>query len=159
MQARIVDQVVKDRNISRAQPFKNVPTAKGHTQPQSFRPRTGKERAAGKAFRVDRIVHVEVPHIADMLDVIEKKGDDSARKVKQVDPVIAHEGRQGQVPRKRLSREAPNDYLFVGGGHGAPGLSHERTGRREKGATPVANTPMLCYTYVLCLRVKILINT
>jgi hypothetical protein len=45
------------------------------------------------------------------------------------------------------------------GGHGAPGLSHGKGRSGEKGAGPVANTLMLCYTYVLCLRVKILINT
>jgi hypothetical protein len=47
----------------------------------------------------------------------------------------------------------------VGGRHGASGLSHGRERGGEKGAGPVVNTLMLCYTYVLCLRVKILINT
>jgi hypothetical protein len=47
----------------------------------------------------------------------------------------------------------------VGGRHGAPELSHGKDRGSEKGATPVANTLMLCYTYVLCLRVNILINT
>ena len=159
MEARVVDQVVKEGDIGRSQPFKNISAAKGHAQPQAFGPRTSKKRAPGKAFRVDRVMQVEVPHITDVLDVIEKKRDDPPRKVKQIYPSVAHEGRKRQVSRECFASKAADDDLFMGGRHGAPGLSHASGRGSEKGAGPVVNTLMLCYTYVLCLRVKILINT
>jgi hypothetical protein len=50
----------------------------------------------------------------------------------------------------------------VGRGHGSKresgGLSHGPGASSEKGATCVVNTLMLCYTYVLCPRIIILIN-
>ena len=159
MKARIVNHVIKKGNIGRSKPLKDISSAKRHAQPQTLGARTGKEGAPGKAFRVDGVVQVEVPHIADVLDVIEKKWDHSPRKVEQLNPAIADEGPQRQVPEKCFPSEAADDDLFVGGRHGTPGLSHGSDRRSEKGASPVANTLMLCYTYVLCLRVNILINT
>jgi hypothetical protein len=155
MEARIVDHIIQERNIGRSQPFKNVSAAKGHAQPQALGPRTGKEGPPGKAFRVHRIVQVEVADVTDMLDVVEKKRDDPSRQVEKLNPPVADEGRERQVPGKCFASEAADDDLFVGGGHSAPGLSHGSDRSSEKGASPVVNTLMLCYTYVLCLRVKI----
>src|SRR5258707_8877003 len=155
MKARIVDQVVEERDISRSKPFKNISSTKRHAQPQTFGARTGKEGAPGKAFRVDGVVQVEVPHIADVLDVIEKKWDHSPRKIEQLNPAIADEGRQRQVPGKCFASEAADDDLFVGGRHGTPGLSHGSDWRREKVGSPVANTLLLCYTYDLLLRLNL----
>ena len=159
MEAHIVDQVVEKGNIGRGQPFKNISSAKGHPQPQALRPGTGKKCPTRKPFWVSGVVKVELPHIADVLDVIEKNGDHAPGEIKEFDPAVADEGRQRQVSGKCFSSEAAEDNLFVGGGHGALGLSHGRDRSSEKGAGPVVNTLMLCYTYVLCLRVKILINT
>ena len=78
------------------------------------------------------------------------------------------EAGEGQVAGKDVAGEATDDDLFVGGGHGiesrGPGVAPwwdcrmAQWGRNEKGAGEVVNTPMLCYTYVLCLRVLILIS-
>ena len=159
MEARVVHHVVENGNIGRSKPFKDVSAPKSHPQPKSFGARTGKERAPGKALRVHRIVEVEVANVADVLDVIENKRDDPSGEVEEIDRPVAYEGRERQIPGKCFASGAADDDLFVGRGHGAPGLSHGRDRSSEKGASPVVNTLMLCYTYVLCLRVKILINT
>jgi hypothetical protein len=159
MKAHILDHVIKQGNIGRRKPLQDVSSAKRHPQPKALRPRAGKEVAPAKPFRVRRIVQIKVADIADMLNIIEKKGDNSPVKVEQLNPAAAHKRRERQVPGKCFASEAADDNLFMGGGHGAPGLSHGRNRGSEKGATPVVNTPMLCYTYVLCLRVMILINT
>jgi hypothetical protein len=73
------------------------------------------------------------------------------------------EASEGQVAGKGVAGEATDDNFFVRGGHGVesrrPGVAPlgdcrmAQWRRNEKGAGEVVNTPMLCYTYVLCLRV------
>jgi hypothetical protein len=107
-------------------------------------------------------VEVEVTDVGDVLDVIEEEGDYSAGEVKQVDGAVANKAGQSQVSGEGFASEAADDDLFVGRGHGSKresgGLSHGAGASREKGATCVVNTLMLCYTYVLCPRIIISIN-
>ena len=107
-------------------------------------------------------MEVEVADVGDVLDVIELEGDYSAGEVKQVDGAVANEAAEGQVAGEGFTGEAADDDLFVGRGHGSKresgGLSHGPGASSEKGATCVVNTLMLCYTYVLCPRIIILIN-
>jgi len=98
MKARIVDQVVEESNVSRSKPLKDISSTKRHAQPQTFGARTGKEGAPGKAFRVDGVVQVEVPHIADVPDVIEKKWITLPVRSSSSIPRLPDEGRQRQVP-------------------------------------------------------------
>jgi hypothetical protein len=136
MEARIVDQVIEEGNIGRGQPFKNVSSAKGHPKPQALRPGTGKKGPTRKPFRVSGVVKVELPHIADVFDVIEEDGDHAPGEIKKFNPTVADEGGQRQVSGKCFSSEATDDDLFVCGGHGAPGLSHGRGPEQRKRCRP-----------------------
>src|SRR5260370_6601266 len=132
MQAHVVDDILQQRNISRSQPFQNVSSAKRHPQPQALSPWTSQEVPPGQPLRVHRVVQVEIPNIANMLDIVENKRDNPPREIEQVNPPVANETGQRQVPRECFPREAADNDLFVGRRHGAPGLSHgsDRTKRK-----------------------------
>lgn len=85
MEADVVDHVVKEGDVGRGEAFEDVSAAKGHAEPEAFGAGASEEGAAGEAFRVGGIVEVEVADIADVFDVVEKKGDDSASEVEEVD--------------------------------------------------------------------------
>ena len=133
MQPRIVDRVVEKRNIGRREPFQDVSSAKRHPQPKSLSARTGKKVATRETFWIGRVIQVEVAYVTDVLDVIEKKRNNPPGKIQQIDPPVAYEGRQRKVPGKCFASEPADDHLFVGGGHGTPGIvAWERDPKAKK---------------------------
>ena len=112
-------------------------------------------------------MEVEVADIADVLDVVEEEGDDTAFEIKEIKAEVSNKSCQRQVAGEGFSREAPDDNLFVGGRHRfenllgfwSARLSHVGLRGGEKPETcSVVKSLMLCYTYVLCLHVMILLN-
>ena len=49
---------------------------------------------------------------------LRRKGDDTALEIEQVEAAVADESGQGQVAGEGVSREAPDDDLFVRRRHG-----------------------------------------
>ena len=158
LQTGVLNEVVGEGNVDGGEALEELAGAKGHTKPEAFGAWLGQEGAAAEPLRVCGVVQIEIADVADVLDVVEQKWNDPSGEVEEVDCAVADEAGERQVAGESFAGKTTDDHLFVGGGHRTRGLSHGRTGPREKGAGKVASSPMLCYTYVLCLRVKNSIN-
>ena len=171
MEAGVVDEVVGEGDIDRSKALEEVAAAEGEAEPQPFGAGLGEEGAAGEALGVEGVAEVKVADVADVLDVAEEKGDDAATEVEEIERWLrdaAQEAGEREVAGEGFAGEAADDDLFVRGGH----VLVDRTGwgaslancrmaqeaEGEKAAYDVVKSLMLCYTYLLCLSVMILIN-
>jgi hypothetical protein len=85
VEAGVLDEVVDEGDVDGGQAFEEVAGAEGHAEPEAFGSGFGEEGAAAEALGIDRVVEVEVADVAYVLDVVEKKGDDAAGEVEEVD--------------------------------------------------------------------------
>ena len=135
LEAGVLDEIVSEGDVDGGEAFEEVRSmvggAEGHAEPEAFAARLGEEGAAAEAFGIRGVVQVEVANVADVLDVVEKKRDDAAGEVQQVDGwlrgAVADEAGEGQVTGEGFASETTYYDLFVGGRHDvsvAGGLSH-----------------------------------
>ena len=121
----IVEHIVEDGNVYRSKALELVGLigggAEGQAKPKPFGSGTGQEGAADETFGIGGVAEVEVANVADVLDIIERKGDDVTGEIEEVDCAsrgwVPNKTGGGQVAGKSVSDEAAHDYLFAGGGH------------------------------------------
>ncbi len=97
LEAGVVDEVIGEGDVGGGEAFEQVAGAEGEAEPEAFGAGPGEEGAAGEALGVGGVVEVEVADVADVLYVVEGKGDDSAAEVEQIDGVVADEAGERQV--------------------------------------------------------------
>jgi hypothetical protein len=147
MESGVVEDVVQQRNIDGGEALELVGFcgggAEGEAEPETFAARPSEEGSASEPFGVDCVREIEVADVADVLDLADKKRDDVAAEVEEIDGAAANEGGQREVAGEDFSGEAAHDDFFAGGRHASGGLSHTVRLRNEKGAKWVANlSPM-----------------
>ena len=139
--------------------FSDTPVFEDHN-PVSYEK---KDKVTGKPLRAEDIVKgyqyepgqyviVEQEDLdkvkAVLLDVADKKWNDSTVEIEQAETFIVDKVGDREIAREGFAGETAYDDLFVGGGHGedycSGGLSHGVGGRNEKGAERVVILPLLC---------------
>jgi hypothetical protein len=84
VKAGIVDQVVGEGGVDRGKAFQQISGAKSEAEPQAFRARLSQKRATDEALGINGVIQVIVANVAYVLDVIDKKRDDAAAQVEEL---------------------------------------------------------------------------
>ena len=120
-EAGVRDDVVEEGDVDGGQTlelvFGSVWAAEAEAEPEALGAWARQERSAGEPFGVEGVGEIEVADVADVLYIAERKDDDSAAEIKEVDDLVVDEGRDGQIAGKGLSCESAHDNLFAGRGH------------------------------------------
>jgi hypothetical protein len=126
----VVDERVEKGPIGGRETFEDVSAAEGDADPEALGSWASKKGLAGQAFGVGGVGEVEVANIADQLDVVEGKGDDSSAKVEKVDGRLMDEASVGKVSGKAIAGVTSHEDFFAGTGHWSAVLGDCRTAWR-----------------------------
>jgi len=84
-EAVVVGEGVEEGAVGGGEALQKIARLEGEAEPEALGAGASEKGAAGEALGVDGVGEVEVADVANGLDVAERQGDESARKVEEVD--------------------------------------------------------------------------